>query len=95
MHGTPRVGYGVALIENLPMYLLGIERKPQYYLARKRVEQASERIALWWMERWASKRMLREDVRARIARQTLVNPVRHGARVELPRMDRGQPLLFE
>ena len=59
------------------------------------MEQASERITRWWMEHWASKRMLREDVRERIARQTLVNPIRHGARVELPRIDGEQRMLFE
>jgi hypothetical protein len=94
-HGTPRVTYGVALIENLQMYLLGIEKQPRYYLTKKNVERASERIAQWWLERWAAKRVLREDVRERIGRQTLVNPIRHAARVELPRPDADQPLLFE
>jgi hypothetical protein len=95
MHGTPRVAYGVSLIENLQMYLLGIETKPRYYLRRKKTQEASERIARWWMERWASKRVLRADVRDRIAQQTLVNPIRHRARVELPRVDSDQRLLFE
>ncbi|MCL5282882.1 MAG: DUF4338 domain-containing protein [Planctomycetes bacterium] len=95
MHGTPRVTYAVSLIENLPMYLLGIETKPRYYLPKKGAKQISERIAHWWVERWVSKRVLREDVRTRIAQQTLVNPIRHGARVELPRMDSDQRLLFE
>ena len=30
-----------------------------------------------------------------MAQPTLVNPIRHGARVELPRMDSEQRLLFE
>jgi len=47
------------------------------------------------MERWVLKRMMREDVRERIAEQTLVNPIRHAARVELPRADDDQQLLFE
>jgi len=81
--------------ENLPMYLLRIEAKPRYYLPKGKIRQASERIARWWMERWVLKRVLREDVRTRIAQQTLVNPIRHGARVELPRMDSDQRLLFE
>jgi hypothetical protein len=94
-HGTPRVTYGVALIENLQMYLLGIERKPRYYLTKKNAERASERIARWWLERWAARRVLREEVRERVAQQTLVNPIRHAARVELPRPDADQRLLFE
>jgi hypothetical protein len=95
MHGTPRVTYVVRLIENLQMYLLGIETRPKYYLPKKGAKRISERIARWWIERWVSKRVLREDVRARIAQQTLINPIRHGARVELPRMDSDQRLLFE
>lgn len=95
MHGTPRVAYGVSLIENLQMYLLGVETKPRYYLPTKRADQISEHIARWWMERWVSKRVLREDVRVRVAQQTLVNPIRHAARVELPRVDGDQRLLFE
>ncbi len=95
MHGTPRVTYAVSLIENLQMYLLGVETKPRYYLPKKNAKQVSERIARWWMERWVSKRVLREEVRARIALQTLVNPIRHGARVDLPRTDSDQRLLFE
>ena len=87
--------YAVSLIENLQMYLLGIETKPRYYLPKKRAKQISERIAHWWIERWVSKRILREDVRARIAQQTLVNPIRHVARVDLPRIDSDQRLLFE
>jgi hypothetical protein len=40
-------------------------------------------------------RFLSEDVRGRILQQTLVNPIRHGARAELPRMDSEPRLLFE
>jgi hypothetical protein len=35
------------------------------------------------------------DVLERVARQTLVHPIRHGARVELPLADSNQPRLFE
>jgi hypothetical protein len=94
-HGTPRVAYGVSLIENLQMYLLGIEKKPRYYLSRENVQTATERIAAWWMERWVSHRIMREDVREKIAKQTLINPIRHAARVELPRGDADQQFLFE
>jgi hypothetical protein len=38
---------------------------------------------------------MREDVRDKIAQQTLVNPIRHAARVELPRVDDDRQLLFE
>ena len=94
-HGTPRVGYGVSLIENLDEYLLGIDRRPKYYVPKKKIRQATEQISSWWMKRWVAKRILREDVLERIAEQTLVHPIHHRARVELPRIDSDQQLLFE
>jgi len=39
-------------------------------------------------------RLRRPDVFERLARHTLVHPIRHGARVLLPRAD-GQQTLFE
>jgi len=49
----------------------------------------------WWVQRWAVGRLRREDVFKRIAEHTLVHPIRHGARVILPRLDSEQPLLFD
>lgn len=59
-----------------------------------RGEAGAAAIVEWWLERWVRRRVEREDVLERIAQQTLVRPVRHGARVVLPR-DAEQGSLFE
>jgi hypothetical protein len=48
-----------------------------------------------WVRRWVEKRIVREDVLNRISEHSLVHPIRHGGRVELPRADIEQELLFE
>lgn len=55
---------------------------------------ATESISRWWMERWLHGRIEREDVLERMTRQTLVHPIRHGARVVLPADDSEQGRLF-
>jgi hypothetical protein len=93
-HGTPRIVYGVNLVDNVTDYILGISKKPKYFLPRRNAKEASDRITLWWLKRWVSNRIVRGDVLQRIAEHTLVHPIRHGARVELPRTDIEQELLF-
>ena len=41
----------------------------------------------WWLRRWLTPRLRRPDVFERLARHTLVHPIRHGARVLLPHTD--------
>lgn len=48
-----------------------------------------------WTERWLVGRVRRDEVLERIAQYTLVHPIRHGARVVLPRDDLEQLVLFE
>lgn len=91
-HGASRLVYGAKLAENVRDYLLGIEKRPRWMLQGGGA--SAESIVEWWLERWVRKRVKREDVLARIEEQTLVRPVRHGARVVLPR-DAEQGLLFE
>jgi hypothetical protein len=93
-HGTPRLVYGVQLARNMREYLLGFVKRPQYLLALQDPHGASAQIARWWAERWLAHRIERDDVLDRISRQTLVHPIRHGARVELPSNDFEQPSLF-
>ncbi len=97
MHGTPRIIYGVPLIENLTDYLLGISRRPKYYLkVDSNIEiEIEHKIAEWWLKRWVLKRIFREDVLDKISKHTLVHPIQHGARVVLPRADLEQNILFE
>lgn len=56
--------------------------------------KTTEGIVRWWVERWLVKRVEREDALERVARHTLVHPIRHGARVELPPNDFAQARLF-
>jgi hypothetical protein len=94
-HGTPRLVYGVALAENAGEYLVGRAKRPKYLLPQGRAREASKAIAEWWIERWVTPRAGREEVVERIAGQTLVHPIRHGARVVLPVVEREQGRLFE
>ena len=94
-HGTPRLVYGVQLAHNTREYLLGRARRLQYLLPQRPPREVTDGIARWWAERWMSSRLEREDVLERVARQTLVHPIRHGARVEVPAVDVDQGRLFE
>ena len=94
-HGTPRIVYGVNLAGNVTDYILGISKKAKYYLPRRDAQQISEKISSWWLERWVRGRVKRNDTLEKIASHTLVHPIRHGGRVELPRADIEQELLFE
>jgi len=94
-HGTPRIVYGVNLVDNVKDYILGISKKPKYYLSRRDAHNISKKISSWWLERWMRRRLTHNDTLEKIASHTLVHPIRHGGRVELPRADVEQELLFE
>jgi hypothetical protein len=94
-HGSPRSVYGVRLVENVREYLLGIDKRPRYLLAQRNAAAVTQEIIRFWRERWLLPRIQRDDVLDRLARHTLVHPIRHGARVPLPRQDLEQPLLFD
>ncbi len=97
MHGTPRLIYGVQLIENSTDYLLGIDKRPKFFLKRdsNTAMEIQQKIAKWWLKRWVIKRIDREEVLDRISKHNMVHPIHHGARVVLPRVDIEQSLLFE
>ena len=94
-HGRPRIVYRVALAHNMRNYLLGREKRPSYILDEKAPEKVTKQIYHWWINRWVLGRLKRDDVCQRIAQHTLVHPIRHGARVVLPRLDPDQPVLFD
>jgi hypothetical protein len=93
-HGAPRLVYGLSLIRNLREYLLGIERTPRYIVDQRKGRRVTAEIIDWWRRRWVLGRIARDDVLARMAGHRLVHPIRHGARVQLPRGDSGQLELF-
>jgi hypothetical protein len=85
--------YGLRLVENLREYVLGMAKRPQYLLPRRNGKATSGEIASWWVRRWVERRIGREEVLGRISEHSLVHPIRHGAKVELPRADIEQELL--
>jgi hypothetical protein len=88
-HGAPRLVYGVVLAHNAREYLLGRERTPKFILTPKDARAFSGHVARWWLMRWVVPRLASDAILARVARHTLIHPVRHGARVELPWSDEG------
>jgi hypothetical protein len=95
MHGTFRDSYGIETAENTQDYLLGISKRPKYYLPFRNFKETTRKISEWWIRRWVIKRVQKDKLNERIQQHTLVHPIRHGARVELPRMDVDQDMLFD
>jgi hypothetical protein len=94
-HGRQRIIYGIPLARNLREFLLGMDDEPDYICDMHEPEESTAEITRWWLERWLSKRIESDDVLAKVAQHTLVRPIRHGARVVLPRIDDGQTFLFD
>ncbi|MFQ5473657.1 MAG: Druantia anti-phage system protein DruA, partial [Dehalococcoidia bacterium] len=94
-HHRRRVVYGVTLIRNLRRYLLGMDGAPDYLISSEDGSTATSSIAAWWRERWLRRRIEQDRILEEVAAQTLVRPVRHGARVELPTEAAGQVTLFD
>ena len=55
----------------------------------------TEEMIRHWQERWLLPRIQRDDVLERVAGHNFIHPIRHGARVPLPRADIEQPVLFD
>ncbi len=88
-HGRRRIVYGVTLVRNTREFLLGLEDTPDYLFSLTGAD-ATAAVSEWWRERWLSPRIERHHVLEEVAAHTLVRPVRHGARVELPAEAAGQ-----
>lgn len=83
-HGRERILYGVPLVGNLRDFSLGLDPEPKYLLDPN-LDNADELIAAWWLDRWAMNRAAQPAVQDSMRANRLVRPVRHGARVQLPR----------
>lgn len=94
-HGRRRIVYGVPLVRNLREYLLGLAEEPDYLFDLEEPEEGTARIVDWWFERWLQKRVSSEEALSNVAKHSLVRPIRHGARVNLPRVDQRQGDLFD
>ena len=96
-HGNLKLIYGVRLISNLRDYLLGIASKPDYRFSQRTPRRSTDTIVQWWVDRWLRRRLNRDDrdvILAEVAKNTLVYPITHGARVRLPVGDVEQESLF-
>ena len=94
-HGRQRIVYGVPLVRNLREFLLGLDEEPDYLLDLEDPEKGTRGIVGWWRERWLSKRIMNDDILARLEEHVLVRPIRHGARVILPETEAEQGSLFD
>ena len=94
-HGRQRIIYGVPVARNYREFLLGMDDKPEYIFDMTTPQIGTEEIARWWTERWLSKRIDSDNVLSQVQRHTLVQPVRHGARVILPPLESTQLSLFD
>ena len=82
-HGRMRYLYVAPLARNAREVLLGFEERPAYFAAPDR-EDSDDRIARWWLDRWALKRLSNLKVPREMARHSFDGPDGHGARVQLP-----------
>ena len=94
-HGSKRLVYGIALAQNFEDYLLGFTSKPRYLIPGSRPKFRTELIADFWRQRWLLKRLSKEGVLDEVARHNCVYPIRHGAQVQLPKIDGDVLELFE
>lgn len=93
-HGSSRDMYGVRLASNTTEYLLGRATTPNYFLKHDNVEGVTRAIVEHWMTRWLAPRLLRKETIDRMSAHTLVQPIKHGARVVLPRRDEEESLFL-
>jgi hypothetical protein len=95
-HGSQRIVYGVALADQFRDVLLGRRvNKPRYFFPFEDSAGVTRSIAEFWIRRWLSRRIERDEVLSDVEKQTLVYPVEHGARVELPPLGNEEPTLFD
>lgn len=95
VHGIGKCIYGVNLVSNTAEYLLGVESKPIYFYNLANPTVSTRKISEWWYTRWATGRAMRKDVVEKIATETLVYPIRHKAKVILPKDEKEQLGLFQ
>ncbi len=94
-HGRQRIVYGVPVARNVREFLLGMDDEPEYIFDLDEPERSTREIGRWWAERWLGKRIESDAILAGVEQHKLVRPIRHGARVILPRIDDGGPGLFD
>ena len=95
-HGAPRIVYSVGLAEQFREVLLGRRvNKPRYFFPVEDSTNVTRGIGDYWIRRWLSKRIERDEAIEQVESHTLVYPVTHGARVTLPLLGNEEPTLFD
>ena len=74
--------YGIPLATNFREVLLGRAKRVRSVLPR--TDEASAALVAFWSRRWLAPRVGNPTVREAVRGHTLLNPVTHGARVQLP-----------
>ncbi len=93
-HGNPRVLYGVALASNFREILLGRAEQPSHILPQTSTLDVTRQIADYWRRRWLAGRLEKDHVLEQVSTHTLVHPITHGARVQLPPVEEEESPLF-
>jgi hypothetical protein len=91
-HGGHRVVYGIPLAINFREVLLGLTKRARSIVPQ--TDAAAEAIAAFWGRRWLAPRTGNQQVRDAVRAHTLVYPMTHGARVQLPAMPGEEGPLF-
>ncbi|MGQ0502081.1 MAG: Druantia anti-phage system protein DruA [Panacagrimonas sp.] len=91
VHGIERSMYGVKLATNVDRYLLGMDPQPEWIFDLDCRD--TTRVGAWWVERWATQRVKKDEIVSALLQETLAHPIKHRARVRLPEMD-GTKSLF-
>ena len=94
-HGRQRIVYSVPLVRNFREFLLGLDEEPDYLFDLSDPKKGTAAIVDWWTKRWLSKRVMKDEILERLNEHSLVRPIRHGARVVLPRNHPEQGLFFD
>lgn len=92
LHGNTRLIYGVRLARNFRDVLIDRAKRPTYIFPRSDPGGVSRAISEFWMKRWLSKRIEREDVLREVESHVRSHPLHHGARVLLPPIEDERPL---
>ena len=93
-HGRSRIVYGVRLAKNAREYLIGMDSEPDYLFSTTGPE-ATAAVGNWWRKRWLARRIEADETLEEVERHSLVRPIRHGAKVQMPEEDAEQISLFE
>jgi hypothetical protein len=84
-HGNERVVYGIPLATNYREVLLGLAMCPLYIVPQSEDLVRTAMISEFWRRRWLLSRIQTAEILQRVSEHTLTHPIRHGARVPVPR----------